>query len=85
MKKLVVLLLASLIATSAFAVIDPDPDMIGIYFDTNAEEIEDSYTIMFEVSFHGRGRVRAQVKRWNRRNNVHAGLRELQQISEQNL
>ena len=38
MKKLVVLLLASLIATSAFAVIDPDPDMIGIYFDTNAEE-----------------------------------------------
>jgi hypothetical protein len=37
MKKLVVLLLASLVATSAFAVIDPDPDMIGIYFDTNAD------------------------------------------------
>jgi hypothetical protein len=37
MKKLVVLLLASLVATSAFAVIDPDPDMIGIYFDLNAD------------------------------------------------
>ena len=37
MKKLVVLLLASLVATSAFAVIDPDPDMMGIYFDTNAD------------------------------------------------
>ena len=37
MKKLVVLLLASLVATSAFAVIDPDPDMLGIYFDTNAD------------------------------------------------
>ena len=37
MKKLVVLLLASLVATSAFAVMDPDPDMIGLYFDTNAE------------------------------------------------
>ena len=38
MKKLVVLLLATLIATSAFAVIDPDPDMVGIYFDTTADE-----------------------------------------------
>jgi hypothetical protein len=37
MKKLVVLLLASLVATSAFAVLDPDPDMMGIYFDTNAD------------------------------------------------
>ena len=38
MKKLVVLLLASLIATSAFAVIDPDPDMMGIYFDRDAND-----------------------------------------------
>jgi hypothetical protein len=37
MKKLVVLLLATLVATSAFAVIDPDPDMVGIYFDTTAD------------------------------------------------
>ena len=37
MKKLVILLLASLIATSAFAVIDPDPDMMGIYFDVDAD------------------------------------------------
>ena len=37
MKKLVVLLLASLVATSAFAVIDPDPDMMGIYFDLEAD------------------------------------------------
>ena len=37
MKKLVVLLLASLVATSAFAVIDPDDDMMGIYFDVNAD------------------------------------------------
>ena len=36
MKKLVVLLLASLVATSAFAIIDPDPDMMGIYFDVDA-------------------------------------------------
>lgn len=37
MKTLVVLLLASLVATSAFAVADPDPDMIGVYFDLNAD------------------------------------------------
>ena len=37
MKKLVVILLASLVATSAFAVIDPDTDSIGVYFDTNAD------------------------------------------------
>jgi hypothetical protein len=37
MKKLVVLLLVSLMATSAFAVVDPDPDMLGIYFDMNAD------------------------------------------------
>ena len=38
MKKLVVLLLASLVATSAFAVIDPDPNMMGVYFDRNADQ-----------------------------------------------
>jgi len=38
MKKLVVLLLVSLMAGSAFAVTDPDPDMIGIYFDLNAND-----------------------------------------------
>lgn len=37
MKKLVVLLLASVVATSAFAVIDPDPNGIGIYFDLTAD------------------------------------------------
>jgi hypothetical protein len=37
MKKLVVLLLATLVATSAFAVVDPDPDMMGIYFDLTAD------------------------------------------------
>ena len=37
MKKLVVLLLATLVATSAAAVVDPDPDMMGIYFDRNAD------------------------------------------------
>ena len=37
MKKLVVLLLASLVATSAFAVMDPDPNGIGIYFDLTAD------------------------------------------------
>ena len=37
MKKLVVLLLASLVATSAFAVIDPDDNMMGIYFDLAAD------------------------------------------------
>ncbi len=38
MKKLVVLLLATLVATSSFAVIDPDDDMMGIYFDRNADD-----------------------------------------------
>ncbi len=38
MKKLVILLLVSLMATSAFATIDPDPDMLGVYFDLDAED-----------------------------------------------
>ncbi len=37
MKKLVVLLLAILVASSAFAVVDPDPNSIGIYFDLTAD------------------------------------------------
>ena len=37
MKKLVVLLMLSLMATTAFAVVDPDPDMMGIYFDETAD------------------------------------------------
>lgn len=37
MKKLVVLLMVSLIASSAFAVVDPDPDMVGMYFDPMAD------------------------------------------------
>jgi hypothetical protein len=40
MKKLVVLLMVSLMATSAFAVIDPDPNMMGIYFDLDANQLE---------------------------------------------
>ncbi len=40
MKKLVVLLLVSLMATSAFAQIDPDPNGIGVYFDMGANEVE---------------------------------------------
>ena len=39
MKKLVVLLMLSLMATSAFAVVDPDDDMMGIYFDLNADVV----------------------------------------------
>ncbi len=34
MKKLVVLLLVSLMATTAFAALDPDTDSFGVYFDT---------------------------------------------------
>ena len=37
MKKLIILLLASLVATSSFAVTDPDPDMMGIYLDPTAD------------------------------------------------
>ena len=37
MKKLLVILMVSFLATSAFAVVDPDADSIGIYFDTNAD------------------------------------------------
>jgi hypothetical protein len=38
MKKLVVLLLVSLMATTAFAQIDPDTDMLGVYFDMGATD-----------------------------------------------
>lgn len=37
MKKLVALLLTMLVATSAFAVIDPDTDMMGFYFDQSGD------------------------------------------------
>ncbi len=37
MKKLIVLLMAMLIATSAFAIVDPDDNMMGFYFDTEAD------------------------------------------------
>ncbi len=50
MKKLVVLLLASLIASSAFAVVDPDPNGIGIYFDVTANET--SLTINPSIPFN---------------------------------
>jgi hypothetical protein len=36
MKKLVVLLMAMLVASVAFAQIDPDTNMMGVYFDTEA-------------------------------------------------
>lgn len=39
MKKLVAILLASLVASTALAVVDPDPDMMGVYFDTNADNV----------------------------------------------
>ena len=38
MKKLVVLLLVSLMAVSAFAGLDEDPDMLGCYFDVDANQ-----------------------------------------------
>ncbi len=37
MKKLVVLFMAMLIATSAFAIVDPDDNMMGFYFDLEAD------------------------------------------------
>jgi hypothetical protein len=37
MKKLLVLVLAMAFAGSAFAVVDPDPNMVGIYFDMSAD------------------------------------------------
>lgn len=40
MKKLVVLLMLSVFASSAFAVVDPDPNSLGIYFDMNADVFE---------------------------------------------
>ncbi len=38
MKKLVVLLMVSLMAVSAFGGVDEDPDMLGLYFDLNATD-----------------------------------------------
>jgi hypothetical protein len=49
MKKLVVLLLVSLMATTAFAQIDPDPDGIGVYFDMAATQV--SYDATVNVPF----------------------------------
>jgi hypothetical protein len=37
MKTLIMIFLGCLVATSALAVTDPEPDMIGIYFDLNAD------------------------------------------------
>jgi len=37
MKKMLVLMMSLLVASSAMAVIDADPDMLGIYFDENAD------------------------------------------------
>jgi len=39
MKKLVVLMLAMLVASSAFAVIDPDDNMLGMYLDMTADTV----------------------------------------------
>lgn len=39
MKKLVFLLMALLVASSAFAVVDPDPNMMGMYFDLSADTV----------------------------------------------
>jgi hypothetical protein len=50
MKKLVVLLLASLIASSAFAVVDPDPNSCGVYFDVTADN--NCYTIGASIPFY---------------------------------
>jgi hypothetical protein len=49
MKKLVIFLMISVMASSAFAVVDPDPDMLGIYFDTNADD--NCLTIAANVPF----------------------------------
>ncbi len=38
MKALPFLLVVCLVTSSALAVVDPDPDMMGIYFDLNADE-----------------------------------------------
>lgn len=38
MKKLILLFFAIHAATSAFGVVNPDPDLIGIYFDLSADE-----------------------------------------------
>jgi hypothetical protein len=62
MKKLVMLLMASLlVASTAFAVVDEDPDMLGVYFDLTADTacLEDvapyttiaTYVIMTNPSF----------------------------------
>ncbi|MCP4291319.1 MAG: hypothetical protein GY780_05730 [bacterium] len=37
MKKLIVLMLTLFVATSAFAIVDPDADMMGLYFDMDAD------------------------------------------------
>lgn len=39
MKKLLVLVLTMVMASSAFAGVDPDPNMMGIYFDLNADVV----------------------------------------------
>ena len=61
MKTITTLLLALLLATSASAIIDPDPDHIGLYFDLEADmfcidgvyplEMKDLYLILTNPSF----------------------------------
>ena len=53
MKKLVALLMVSLMATSAFAVVDDDPDMLGVYFDLNADtnSISAAASVPFNMYF----------------------------------
>lgn len=62
MKKLIVLALTMLMASSAFAVIDPDTNMIGFYFDTAADvdcteaapfAITPAYIILTNPDFEG--------------------------------
>jgi hypothetical protein len=53
MKKLVVLLMVSLMAASAFATVDEDPDMLGVYFDVGANDncITAGASVPFTVYF----------------------------------
>lgn len=51
MKKLVVLLMAMVIATGAFAQIDPDPNALGLYFDMEATIVEGPAGVPFTTAY----------------------------------
>lgn len=79
MKKLVVLLMLSVFASSAFAVVDPDTNSLGIYFDMNADVYEaplgftQAYLIVTNPAFDAIKGLECQVD-WDETASAYYGM-----------